>query len=429
MHPIHSESQPSDESTPLLSEHVDLEAIQKKVPLPTTQLAALCISRLTDPIAYSQLFPYINQMLFDLQVTDDVSKIGFYSGLIESTYAASQTLTSYAWAKASDVLGRRPVVLTCAAGIAVVTLPLGFCTSLTQIIILRALAGCFGANLAVFHSILGEITHPSHEAIVYPLYSLAWPFGATIGPLSLLYLVFLFAYFYLEETLPSKRPGVTTDGVNPQSPPLGATDLLSIPMIRVLAVSFFALSFNYIAFDVVTEIGYSLATSAVILAILQLCFMPTLLRTYRASTIYHTSMCCWPLTFFLIPFLHVIARAGYNADTGAVNLEANVMVWSGIALVLTCSHIPVLAYTTNTILVRKHSPCPLSFGACNGLMQVAECVSRMLSPAFISSVFAFSVGNDLLGGYPVWVVVMLSVSSVTCFFSRKLVTMDKDVEV
>lgn len=82
MHPAHPEPQPSDESTPLLSDHVDLEAAKRKVPLPKGQLAALCISRLTDPIAYTQLFPYINQMLFDLRVTDDISKIGLYSGLV-----------------------------------------------------------------------------------------------------------------------------------------------------------------------------------------------------------------------------------------------------------------------------------------------------------------------------------------------------------
>jgi hypothetical protein len=56
-------------------------------------------------------------MLFQLGVTDDIAKIGFYSGLVvgllcsrlhslipapqESTFAVSQTLTSYPWAKAS----------------------------------------------------------------------------------------------------------------------------------------------------------------------------------------------------------------------------------------------------------------------------------------------------------------------------------------
>ncbi|KAJ6547074.1 major facilitator superfamily domain-containing protein [Mycena capillaripes] len=477
MHPSRSESQTFDETTPLLT---DLEAAQKLAPLPKAQLAALCISRLTDPIAYTQIFPWINEFLLILHVTDDVSKIGFYSGLVESTFAVSQTLTSYHWAKLSDVVGRRPIILTGAAGLAVVTLPLGFCTSLTQIIILRALAGFLAGNLAVYHSILSEITHPSHESIAYPLYAFTWPFGATIGPLiggsfsnlgtkypeywgydfilaypyfmpnlvcSLLVTVGLsLAYLYLEETLPSKRNGPSADNVKLQSPPLGAMDILAIPMMRALTVSAFALGFIGTAFDVVfvlfcytpiergglsfsvNQIGYALAMNGAILAIFQLFFMPTLLRTYRASAIYHTSMSCWPLTFFLIPFLNLIVRAGYNEDSRLVDPVINVIMWIGIALVLTCSRIAALAYATNMILIRNHAPSPSSLGACNGLVQVAMCVSRCFSPAFISSVFALSVGNNLLGGYPIWVVVMLSVCLVGCFFSRKMVAMDKKVE-
>lgn len=36
--------------------------------------------------------------------------------------------------------------------------------------------------------------------------------------------------------------------------------------------------------------------------------------------------------------------------------------------------------------------------------------------------------NNLLGGYPIWVVVMLLVCLVGCFLSQKMVAMDKEVE-
>jgi hypothetical protein len=57
MGPAHSEPGHSNESTPLLTD-AHLEAHQptkKQTPLPRAQLAALCISRLTDPIAYTQV--------------------------------------------------------------------------------------------------------------------------------------------------------------------------------------------------------------------------------------------------------------------------------------------------------------------------------------------------------------------------------------
>ncbi|KAJ7349215.1 major facilitator superfamily domain-containing protein, partial [Mycena albidolilacea] len=480
MHPTHPE-QPSDESTPLLSEHADLEAVKRKTPFPRGQLAALCISRLTDPIAYTQLFPYINQMLFQLGVTDDIAKIGFYSGLVESTFAVSQTLTSYPWAKASDIVGRRPIILTGAVGLAVVTLLLGFCTSLSQIIFVRALAGFMAGNIGVYHAVLAEISDPSNSPVAYSLYAFTWPLGATIGPLiggsfsnlgtkypgywgydfilsrpyfmpnlvcALLVVVGLvLSYTYLQETLPSKRRGSFVDAnANPQQPRLGAMDLLSIPMIRALTLSGFLLSFVGTAFDVVlvlfcytpiergglsfsvTQIGYALAMSGLILALFQLFCMPTVLRTYRTSAIYHTSMCCWPLTFFLMPFLNFIVRAGYDADSGTVDFATGTILWAGIAVVLLCSRIAALGFTSNMLLIRNHSPGPSYLGACSGLVQVAMCVSRCFSPAFISSVFALSIGNNLLGGYPVWAGVMLLMCSVGCYFSKKMVAIDKELK-
>lgn len=38
--------------------------------------------RLVEPIAYTQIFPYINEFMNDLHVTDDPKRIGFYSGMV-----------------------------------------------------------------------------------------------------------------------------------------------------------------------------------------------------------------------------------------------------------------------------------------------------------------------------------------------------------
>jgi hypothetical protein len=110
-----------DESRPLLQDHVHLEdqTIQTVTPLPKAQLTALCIARLSDPISYTQIFPFINEFLTVLHVTDDPSKIGFYSGLVvctaaifneliahthsaqESTSSVAQVLTIFHWARLS----------------------------------------------------------------------------------------------------------------------------------------------------------------------------------------------------------------------------------------------------------------------------------------------------------------------------------------
>ncbi len=62
----------------------------KPTPIPMAQLATLCTVRLVDPIVFTQIFPYVNEMMEHLHVTEDRSKIGFYSGLVVSDVAAAQ---------------------------------------------------------------------------------------------------------------------------------------------------------------------------------------------------------------------------------------------------------------------------------------------------------------------------------------------------
>lgn len=76
-------SSDATETSPLLQHsHVEAQAVVSPTPLPKGQLAALCAVRLVDPIAFTQLFPYVNDFMNDLHVTDDPSRIGFYSGLV-----------------------------------------------------------------------------------------------------------------------------------------------------------------------------------------------------------------------------------------------------------------------------------------------------------------------------------------------------------
>lgn len=53
-------------------------------PLPKVQLAALCALRLVEPVAFTHIFPYVNEMLAGIGVASDPAKVGFYSGLVVS---------------------------------------------------------------------------------------------------------------------------------------------------------------------------------------------------------------------------------------------------------------------------------------------------------------------------------------------------------
>lgn len=83
----HNDLDAANESTRLLPGD-DEEAVSSRTarrrgltPLPKTQLGALIAVRIVDPIAYQQIFPYINQLLADMGVAKP-EQVGFYSGLV-----------------------------------------------------------------------------------------------------------------------------------------------------------------------------------------------------------------------------------------------------------------------------------------------------------------------------------------------------------
>ena len=56
----------------------------KSTPIPKAQLSVLCAVRLVDPIMFTQIFPYVNEMMERLHITDDPSRTGLYSGIVVS---------------------------------------------------------------------------------------------------------------------------------------------------------------------------------------------------------------------------------------------------------------------------------------------------------------------------------------------------------
>lgn len=115
-----------DETRPFL--HDQSTAKPAPTPIPKAQLATLCTLRIVEPIASTQLFPYVNEFISDLHLTDDPSRIGFYSGLVvrciptsapltsphlfqESAFSVAQLTSIYHWARLSGPLTFSPPAL------------------------------------------------------------------------------------------------------------------------------------------------------------------------------------------------------------------------------------------------------------------------------------------------------------------------------
>ncbi|KAH9854118.1 MFS general substrate transporter [Lenzites betulinus] len=454
----------------------------KPTPIPKAKLATLCAVRLVDPIAFTQIFPYVNEMMEHIHVTSDHSKIGFYSGIVESSFAVAQVISIYQWARLSDVIGRRPIVLLGILGIGLSTMLFGISTTLTGLIMARCLSGLFSGNVAVIHSVLGEITDSSNQAIAFPLYGLCWPLGSIIGPLmgGLLsnpatkfpqwfdtpflhkYPYFLpcfaaamiafagctYGYFYLGETHPGlQRKGKENiqmserhEGTFEKQPePASVSQLLSIPVIRALCLSGAGLSFIATGFDVTfvlfcytsipqgglaftaTQIGYALSISGCISIALQMCCMPLILRRFDHARSYNFCMGLWPFCFVLLPGLNLIARWGaVDVTTGVLTPAARAAVWVGIGGIMCISRCAALAFSVSMILVKDAAPNSASLGVTNGIAQFAMCFSRSFSPAFASSLLAFSIGYEFVLLRYLWVLVMTLICFLGTTLSRRI---------
>ncbi|KAL0578150.1 hypothetical protein V5O48_003855 [Marasmius crinis-equi] len=288
-----------DEEQPLLRPEKSRKASLMR------QLTVLCYLRVLDPLNFTQIFPYVNQFLSDLNVSKDASKIALYSGIVESAFAFTQLLAIYPWASLSgtpyspspseravcmtglpahstlnaDRAGRKPVILSGVLGLTCATLLFGLSPNFGVMLAVRALAGAFSGNVSIIPTVLCDVTDATNQAFAFSLFSLWWPFGSIIGPLiggstsnpkfipeAYRYRVFenhpyflpclivatinlggvILTYIYLQETIEKGNH-------NNDRPSFSAATktLLSIPMFRTLCLSNFGLSFITVAFDVV----------------------------------------------------------------------------------------------------------------------------------------------------------------------------------
>lgn len=51
-------------------------------PLPKAQLFLLFFIRMTDPVAFNCIFPFVQQMLLDIGAVQDPEKVGYYAGIV-----------------------------------------------------------------------------------------------------------------------------------------------------------------------------------------------------------------------------------------------------------------------------------------------------------------------------------------------------------
>jgi len=151
--------------------------------LPIKQVLSLCFIQLCDLINGGAIYPYIIFMVQSFSPTSDERELGYYAGLLASSYYFAQLLSSLLWGIASDKFGRRPCLLSGLFFSMVTVVMFGFSSSMHWAIVTRFLSGFLNGNIGVSKTMLGEISTSATQARAFSYFGFTVGVGGIVGPL------------------------------------------------------------------------------------------------------------------------------------------------------------------------------------------------------------------------------------------------------
>ncbi|KAH6898231.1 major facilitator superfamily domain-containing protein [Thelonectria olida] len=423
-------------------------------PLPKQQLFLLCYARMTEPIAFFCIFPFIAQMVQDNGHLPK-SDVGFYSGLIESLFSATQMVVLVAWGRLADRIGRKPVLLYSLAGTAIGPALFGMSTSLWQMFLFRCLAGVFSGSGLIIRTMIAEISTPETQAQAFGWFAFFGNMGIFLGPIlggvlaspaeqyprvfgkiqffvdypyalpgfvtgAIAATSFVACAFLLNETLKQKKgngsetPEAQQDA--DEEPLLSTWELLKAPGVGVVLwiyghVMFLAFAFTalipVVLFTPVSLGGAGLTTPqiSIFMAIQggsqsawMLLAFPALQKRLGTKGIMKACGNVYPFFFFSYIILSQLLRSGTHA--------AMVSFWTIGPIVAVVTPGVAMAFIAVQLALNDVSPSSHVLGTLNALALTLSSGIRALVPGATTAIYAIGVRGQVFGGHLAWVILI-----------------------
>lgn len=148
-----------------------------------SHLLPLRIALVDAAVALTQIFPYLAFMIQHYNMTSDRTKVGYYAGILASSYSLAALLSSLMWGRLSDRLGRRPILLWGMLATSITTVCFGFCENYAAAVCVRFLQGLLNGNIGVMKTYLAEALPSVHKARGFSILGVVDSVGYAIGPL------------------------------------------------------------------------------------------------------------------------------------------------------------------------------------------------------------------------------------------------------
>lgn len=121
-------------------------------------------------------------MIRDLHIAKRVEDIGFYAGLVGSSYMLGRALTSLFWGLVADRIGRKPVIVFGIVSAFVFNTLFGLSMHYWMALATRFLLGALNGLLGPMRAYAVEVCRPEHQAIALSLVCTSWAMGLVVGP-------------------------------------------------------------------------------------------------------------------------------------------------------------------------------------------------------------------------------------------------------
>ncbi|PFH51070.1 hypothetical protein AMATHDRAFT_3337 [Amanita thiersii Skay4041] len=342
------DSRTSNEEVPLLSSNIKRT---KRTPLPKLQISIPLAIHLCEPLINYSIYPYIAQLVGELDITGgDKRKVGYYVGILESLYFGCQALTMLHWSRASDYVGRKPILLLGLMGIAASMLSFGLSRTFYTLALSRCFTGLLDGNLAVSKSIMGDLTDPTNCAQGFALFPVIVAVGGVIGRASFAIVrkaftskfwtsypyflpcvsvagfalvVFIITLAFFKECSPGRRGSISNH--NGGDAPVPFRELLVYPVI-ISITNYAVLAFLEICVTVLLPlflamptdiggmgaspavIGYVLSSISVFNGLFQSLFFARLVRRFGERRLFMTVMSIYPIILLLFPIMGTMSK-------------------------------------------------------------------------------------------------------------------------
>jgi len=150
-------------------------------PLPVRQLLLLAFLSLSEQTALNSISPYLPEMVVSMPGIPADDK-GVYVGILASAFALAQLSTNFLWGYASDIIGRKPVLLLGTFSLMVCFCIFGFCKEYWQVVVVHVAMGLFNGNAACVPTVLGEVTDRSNQSRAFIYLPIIYSLGGITGP-------------------------------------------------------------------------------------------------------------------------------------------------------------------------------------------------------------------------------------------------------